>query len=105
MIQGCQTVSKKSRAMLNTALIWFLDIEHAFQSLALDEKRITFPPTLWHKTSDKQHLEQCWFPGVHANVGGQAEYPMFFSDRSELAANTFAWMVRSLSNKCFFANH
>lgn len=49
---------------------------------------------MWHKTSDKQHLEQCWFPGVHANNGGQAEYPLRCSDRSELAANTLAWMVR-----------
>ncbi|KAI5358088.1 hypothetical protein Slin14017_G114490 [Septoria linicola] len=74
------------------------NVEYASQALALDEKRITFPPTLWHKTSDKQHLEQCWFPGVHANIGGQAEMPLHESDRGEIAANTLAWMMGHIDN-------
>lgn len=27
-------------------------VDYAFQALAIDEKRLTFPHTLWHKTSD-----------------------------------------------------
>lgn len=50
------------------------DLDYAFQALAIDENRITFPPTLWHKTADgpAKDLQQCWFPGVHSNIGGGA---------------------------------
>ncbi|EXA31308.1 hypothetical protein FOVG_17361 [Fusarium oxysporum f. sp. pisi HDV247] len=42
------------------------NLDYAFQALAIDEKRLTFPPTLWHKTADgpAKDLQQCWFPGV-----------------------------------------
>lgn len=72
-----------------------LDIEHAFQALAIDEKRLTFLPTLWHKTLDgpSKRLEQCWFPGVHGNIGGQADDVHTSRDREEIGHNTFAWMV------------
>ncbi|PNP61674.1 hypothetical protein FNYG_13591 [Fusarium nygamai] len=51
------------------------NLDYAFQALAIDENRITFPPTLWHKTSDgpAKDLQQCWFPGVHANIGGERD--------------------------------
>ncbi|KAK2471090.1 hypothetical protein H9L39_17321 [Fusarium oxysporum f. sp. albedinis] len=37
------------------------NIDYAFQALAIDEKRLTFPPTLWHKSSDgpAKNLQQC----------------------------------------------
>lgn len=45
---------------------------HAFQALAIDEKRKNFEATLWHQKGDckDQVLEQVWFPGVHSDVGG-----------------------------------
>ena len=45
---------------------------HAFQALAIDEKRKNFEATLWHPKGDckNQILEQVWFPGVHSDVGG-----------------------------------
>jgi hypothetical protein len=56
-------------------------VANAFHALAIDEKRRHFEATLWHKQPDtdekrvakglaQQTLEQRWFVGVHANVGG-----------------------------------
>ena len=52
-------------------------VRHAYQALAIDEKRTLFSPTLWEKSKtvleDENHpqqLEQRWFAGVHSNVGG-----------------------------------
>jgi uncharacterized protein (DUF2235 family) len=53
----------------------------AFHALALDEHRAQFEPTLWTQTIDNdaatpspqrtlQEVEQRWFIGAHANVGG-----------------------------------
>ncbi|KAI9683027.1 MAG: hypothetical protein M1822_006220 [Bathelium mastoideum] len=79
-------------------------VQNAFQALALDEHRRPFSPTLWHlKRSllgkpDTPNLVQCWFPGVHINIGGGStdetnEDTAAFTDRGELSDITFAWMV------------
>jgi uncharacterized protein (DUF2235 family) len=56
--------------------------EFAFHALAIDEHRKSFEPTLWTKTTDNvpvagapparplSQVEQRWFVGAHANVGG-----------------------------------
>ena len=59
--------------------------EHAFQALAIDENRAAYGPTLWTlfapETSgtaspippapeSRRRVEQRWFIGAHANVGG-----------------------------------
>jgi len=56
--------------------------EHAFQALAIDEQRKSFVPTLWTRTTSNDaattkpparslaQVEQRWFVGAHANVGG-----------------------------------
>ncbi|KAF8646898.1 hypothetical protein AX16_007047 [Volvariella volvacea WC 439] len=66
-------------------------IKHAFHALALDEYRGPFTPTLWHLPDDPSvaksiDLQQCWFPGVHTNVGGG------YADQA-LADLTFGWMI------------
>jgi hypothetical protein len=84
------------------------EIEYAFHALALDEHRRPFSPTMWSidpTTNTKtKKLIQCWFPGVHINIGGGS------SDSSEKAVKkgiergdfesmaniTFAWMVDRL---------
>ncbi|CEJ54670.1 hypothetical protein PMG11_00967 [Penicillium brasilianum] len=73
------------------------NIDYAFQALAIDERRLTFPPTLWHRTQDApaKDLQQCWFPGVHQNIGGGAP-------DSEIEDITFAWMVDNLSGMVTF---
>jgi uncharacterized protein (DUF2235 family) len=53
---------------------------HAYHALAIDEHRPAFKPTLWMKTTqssgetppprDVFEVEQRWFVGAHANVGG-----------------------------------
>lgn len=47
-------------------------IRHGFQALALDENRVAFAPILWECPPDWQgNVEQVWFRGAHADVGGQ----------------------------------
>jgi hypothetical protein len=49
-------------------------IEVGLQALAIDEQRSAFPPTTWvgdpTAGNEGQHVEQVWFAGAHANVGG-----------------------------------
>ncbi len=45
---------------------------NAFQALALDENRTSYAPLPWRiKKNYKGHVEQMWFAGAHADVGGQ----------------------------------
>jgi uncharacterized protein (DUF2235 family) len=63
-------------------------VEHAYHAIAIDERRKPFMPTLW-QTQDiaGQEVEQCWFPGVHSDVGGG--YPD--TSLSDIALD---WMMR-----------
>ncbi len=65
-------------------------VKFGFQAVAVDEKRKFFKPTLWEQSPDAadQVLEQVWFPGVHADIGGG-------NKERALADNTFVWMVES----------
>jgi hypothetical protein len=46
-------------------------VRHAYQALALDERRKPFAPSVWEaKPKDGQVVEQVWFAGVHSAVGG-----------------------------------
>lgn len=46
-------------------------VENAFHAIAVDEHRSSFEPTLWApKNKPNQRLEQVWFSGAHADVGG-----------------------------------
>jgi len=48
------------------------NVRNAFQALALDETRTAYAPLPWRRQTDwPGRLEQCWFPGTHADVGGQ----------------------------------
>jgi hypothetical protein len=69
-------------------------VQHAFQALSLDEHRHLFSPTLWEQP-DEPHklnlLKQCWFAGVHANIGGS--YP-----DAGISNITLAWMVSQMED-------
>ncbi|KAL8771930.1 MAG: hypothetical protein Q9194_004756 [Teloschistes cf. exilis] len=68
------------------------NVEHAFQALALDEIRKPFGPTLWEKPQGQDYpitLKQCWFPGVHSNVGGCYE-------DTGLGSIALVWMIAQL---------
>jgi len=67
------------------------NIQNAYHALAIDERRIEFPATLWtSQPNPGQTLEQVWFTGVHCDVGGS--YPDD-PDGTALADITFAWMM------------
>ncbi|KAE8357292.1 hypothetical protein BDV27DRAFT_164647 [Aspergillus caelatus] len=80
------------------------NLDYAFQALAIDERRLTFPPTLWHTApgAPARDLQQCWFPGVHGNIGGQAEDPRRYGDHEEIGDITLAWMMDNLSGMLTF---
>ncbi|MCB0210323.1 MAG: DUF2235 domain-containing protein [Anaerolineae bacterium] len=47
------------------------NIKYAYQALAIDERRKIFKPALWDvNPCAQQQVEQVWFAGTHANVGG-----------------------------------
>lgn len=69
------------------------NVEYAFHALALDEHRKPFSPTIWEKPEGQELprlLKQCWFPGVHSNIGGSY-------DDTGIADITLAWMISQLS--------
>ena len=83
--------------VVDPILYGFLDtslhpnIQNAYHALAIDERRIEFPATLWtSQPNPGQTLEQVWFTGVHCDVGGS--YPDD-PDGTALADITLAWMM------------
>ncbi|MGE0677208.1 DUF2235 domain-containing protein [Pseudolabrys sp.] len=46
-------------------------VERAYHALSLDDQRTTFQPVLWDEAGAPEgRINQVWFAGVHANVGG-----------------------------------
>ncbi len=67
-------------------------IKHAYHAVSIDERRAQFKPTLWTDPSggplaNNTQVEQVWFPGVHADVGGSYA-------ESQLADITLSWMLQ-----------
>lgn len=63
-------------------------VEVARQALAIDERRSDFRPALWEtRPVPGQSVEQAWFPGTHAGVGGGGHPP-------GLPDAAFDWMRR-----------
>jgi len=46
------------------------NVKNAYHALAIDEHRKDYKATLWTKNPGNARVEQRWFPGAHANVGG-----------------------------------
>ena len=67
-------------------------VHHAYQALALDERRGNFQPAIWVREANdpNQRLEQMWFPGVHSNIGGGYE-------EHGLSDATLLWMLSRVS--------
>lgn len=69
-------------------------VENAFQALALHEHRYHFfPIVLWRPRTNpsNQRLEQCWFAGYHADVGGGRK-------RDALAHFALVWIISKLQD-------
>jgi uncharacterized protein (DUF2235 family) len=88
-------ISRASFGFLHTGLR--IPIQHGFHALAVDEHREAFAPTLWTKhetaTAPERSLssvEQRWFVGAHANVGGGCESDL-------LAQLPLRWMMAKAS--------
>lgn len=74
---GALGVPGQILAGLNHDLYGFLDtgpcavVQHGYHALAIDEHRDEFVPTLWTgKAPAGVTIEQVWFAGAHADVGG-----------------------------------
>jgi len=64
------------------------DVKYGYHALSIDEKRKDFPPYLWDENNihANQTIEQVWFAGVHADVGG-------WYDERGLANISLHWML------------
>lgn len=90
---GALGVPLESFDWFNKAYYEFHDTElssivhNAFQALAIDEWRKNYQCTLWDpKSKPSQRVEQVWFSGAHANVGGG------YADNN-LSDIALVWMV------------
>jgi len=61
-------------------------VKSGFHALAIDEQRSDFEPTLW---DDRDGVQQRWFTGAHADVGGG--YPT-----QDLSSVSLDWMISHL---------
>jgi hypothetical protein len=73
---GALGVPMFSKAVFARAKYGFHDtslgrvIEQAYHAVAIDETREDYKVALWDSKAEDQKVEQRWFPGAHANVGG-----------------------------------
>jgi hypothetical protein len=70
------------------------NIDHAVQALAIDELRGPFGASVWEYPNHKNNIsvEQVWFPGVHANIGGG--YP-----KTGISDLSLKWMLSRIQAK------
>jgi uncharacterized protein (DUF2235 family) len=66
-------------------------IRAGFHALAADENRRAFAPVMWDRAPGWDgRLEQMWFPGAHADVGGHVEDR---ADARPLSNLSMRWML------------
>ena len=70
-------------------------VDHAYHALAVDDDRHSFHPLLWdqraYNPGKSQKIEQVWFAGAHANVGGG--YP-----KQGLSLTAMHWLMTKAQN-------
>ena len=71
------------------------EVSTAYHAVSIDEKRTDFKPNLFDDSAANLHpgqvVEQVWFSGVHANVGG-------WYDERGLSNITLHWMLENARN-------
>jgi uncharacterized protein (DUF2235 family) len=76
-VPGCLAAARwlnRGLAFHDTSLSWI--VKSARHAVAIDERRRTFPPTLWNNVealnseASGAPYAQVWFPGDHGGVGG-----------------------------------
>ncbi len=66
-------------------------VKHGFHALALHETRVAFDPVMWSTPKDwAGNIEQVWFRGAHADVGGHVGH---FQASRPLANIPLVWMI------------
>jgi uncharacterized protein (DUF2235 family) len=70
-------------------------VDYCCHALAIDEQRVEFEAAVWTEPRHRKFraVEQAWFPGSHANVGGGCED----SGLSDLALD---WMLKRVARYC-----
>jgi len=70
------------------------DVKFGCQALSIDEKRRHFQPSIWDERGKpaSQTIEQVWFPGFHADIGGQDVCDRGISD------TTLEWILQRASD-------
>lgn len=70
-------------------------VDHSCHALAIDEWRMEFEAAVWTEPRHRKYqtVEQAWFPGSHANIGGGCE------DRG-LSDLVLEWMLQRLAHHC-----
>ncbi|RDH86915.1 MAG: hypothetical protein DIZ77_18850 [endosymbiont of Seepiophila jonesi] len=65
----------------------------ACHAVSVDDERLTFHPLLWNETKENapSRIDQVWFSGVHADVGGG--YPM-----DNLSLVPLDWMISKVES-------
>ncbi|KAK5958772.1 hypothetical protein OHC33_000615 [Knufia fluminis] len=71
MPRGIKPWRKKEFDFVNRAMPQ--GINNIFHALSLNEKRRDFLPVVFSRPPEGTNLRQCWFLGVHSNVGGSTE--------------------------------
>lgn len=66
-------------------------VQHGYHALALDETRLVYKPELWDEDNGYQgRVEQMWFRGSHADIGGQL---LGYEESRPLANIPLVWML------------
>jgi uncharacterized protein (DUF2235 family) len=69
-------------------------IKHGFHALAMNETRVVFDPVLWTCPPNwAGNIEQVWFRGAHADIGGQIRG---FQAARPLANIPLVWMLERM---------
>lgn len=69
-------------------------VRHGYQALALNETREVFAPILWECPEGwRGHVEQVWFRGNHADIGGQLAG---FEAARPLSNIPLVWMLEKM---------
>ena len=67
-------------------------IAHGYHALAIDENRTSYAPILWEQSEHwNGRLEQTWFPGAHADIGGEVRAKPTARPLANISLN---WMLR-----------
>jgi len=70
-------------------------VDYCCHALAIDEHRMEFEAAVWTEPRHRKYrtVEQAWFPGSHANVGGGC-------DDNGLSDLALEWMLKRLTRHC-----